>query len=129
MGLSIPAQNQILNRGSGTAGSSTMTTQVTAGLPFHGKHPFPEGLPHFRNDVLKWLAEMERIGGLLSMALADSLGLGRHFFVDGMCRDHLGTLGLMHYPPQREINEAEWGVGTHSDYGFLTLLMFDEPRL
>ena len=72
---------------------------------------------------------MERVGGLLSMALADSLALDRRFFVDGMCRDHLGTLGIMHYPAQAEISEDQWGVGTHSDYGFLTMLMFDKPRL
>lgn len=69
------------------------------------------------------------MGSLLSMALADSLGLERRFFVDGMCKDHLGTLGIMHYPPQAIITDTDWGVGTHSDYGFLTLLMFDEPRL
>ena len=63
------------------------------------------------------------------MALADSLALDRRFFADGMCRDHLGTLGIMHYPAQAEISEDQWGVGTHSDYGFLTMLMFDKPRL
>jgi isopenicillin N synthase-like dioxygenase len=32
------------------------------------------------------------------MAIADSLGLDRRFFIDGICKDHLGTLGMMHYP-------------------------------
>ena len=41
-----------------------------------------------------------------------------------MCEDHLGTLGMIHYPPMKDISNG-WGVGEHTDYGFLTLLMFD----
>lgn len=40
----------------------------------------------------------------------------------------MGTLGLFHYPPI-DYGLDDWGIGQHTDYGFLTLLMFDQPRL
>jgi isopenicillin N synthase-like dioxygenase len=101
---------------------------VRAGLPLHGSNPFPTALPSLRSPVLEWLQEMDRVGRVLSMALAESLGLKANFFSEGMCKDHLGALGLIHYPAARS-DSTEWGVGEHTDYGMLTLLMFDQPQL
>lgn len=101
---------------------------VQKGLPFHGPNPFLDLLPEFRKDVLLWLKEMEKLGAIVSMVIADSLGLERNFFTDGMCKDHMGTLGLFHYPPTKYAQD-EWGMSKHTDYGLFTLLMFDQPRL
>jgi isopenicillin N synthase-like dioxygenase len=101
---------------------------VKKGLPFHGANPFLPSMPGLKADTLAWLREMDRVGGMVSMLIADSLGLDRNFFGKGMCNDHLGTLGLFHYPPFN-YKEDDWGVREHTDYGFLTILMFDQPRL
>lgn len=85
-------------------------------------------MPELKKDVLTWLKEMERLGGVVSEVIAESLGLDRNFFRNGMCKDHIGTLSLLHYPPIKYA-EDDWGVTEHTDYGFLTLLMFDQPRL
>lgn len=99
---------------------------VRAGLPLHGSNPFPTAFPSLKQVVLDWLSEMDRVGRILSMALAESLGLECKFFAEGMCKDHLGTLGLLHYPAPKS-GERGWGVSEHTDYGLLTLLMFDQP--
>ena len=43
---------------------------------------------------------MDRVGKILNMAIAESLGLDPNFFANGMCKDHLGSLGILHYPKQ-----------------------------
>lgn len=64
---------------------------------------------------------MERVGKILVTVLAESLDLEKDYFTKGCCSDHMGTLGLMHYP---EVSRKDtWGVGQHTDYGFLTMLM------
>lgn len=55
--------------------------------------------------------------------------MDRNFFKQNFCDDHLGTLGLMHYPPLQVKDKSIWGVGEHTDYGFLTILKADSKGL
>lgn len=43
---------------------------VQKGLPFHGANPFLEELPQLKRDVLLWLKEMDRVGAMVSRAVA-----------------------------------------------------------
>jgi polar amino acid transport system ATP-binding protein len=54
-----------------------------------------------------------------------SLGLPAAYFYQKYNREPLILFRIFHYPPQ-PVNTAEWGVGEHTDYGLLTLLLQDE---
>lgn len=56
-------------------------------------------------------------------ALAVSLGLHRDDFNDS-CSLPLNTLGIFHYPPDPDGVDS-WGVGDHTDFGLVTILLQD----
>lgn len=55
--------------------------------------------------------------------LAVSLGLDKDYFSDS-CSSPLNTLGIFHYPPHPDDKDS-WGVGTHTDFGLVTILLQD----
>ncbi|KAE8152079.1 hypothetical protein BDV25DRAFT_77992 [Aspergillus avenaceus] len=63
--------------------------------------------------------------GVLQM-LARTLGLDEATFDD--CRDHpVVILRLLHYPPQEpDASHLERGIGAHTDFGGVTILLQDE---
>ena len=66
---------------------------------------------------------MDKLGGLLMQAFAESLGLKRTYFTEGLCRDHTGFMHLLHYPEVSKKEKNIQPMGEHSDYGFLTMLI------
>ena len=56
--------------------------------------------------------------------LALSLELSEDFFLD-IFNPAFFLLALWHYPPVPAVLDS-WGVGPHTDYGVLTLLMQDD---
>ncbi len=102
--------------------------RVRAGVPLHGKNLFPD-LPGFRETTLAWMAEMSRLGQVILEAMALGLGLPASYFVDRMTADPTILFRAFHYPPPErsgDIASQGWGVGEHTDYGFLTLLRQDD---
>jgi isopenicillin N synthase-like dioxygenase len=97
---------------------------VRTDTPMHGPNMFPAGLPDFRETVLDYMAALTRLGHRLMAGLALSLGLEESYFADRCTGDPLILFRIFNYPPPR--SPTLWGVGEHTDYGLLTILLQDE---
>jgi isopenicillin N synthase-like dioxygenase len=99
---------------------------VQAGTPLHGGNLWPE-VAGFREKVLDFMAAVTGVGHHLMTGLALSLGLEPSYFADRYTRDPLVLFRIFNYPysPDRVAGE-QWGVGEHTDYGLLTLLLQDD---
>ncbi|MFN7131189.1 MAG: isopenicillin N synthase family dioxygenase [Myxococcales bacterium] len=103
---------------------------VRARTPMHGRNLFPD-LPGFRETVLAYMDAVTSLGHRLMEAIAQSLGLERDYFAARYTADPLVLFRMFHYPaPRGPANAAlaerpAWGVGEHTDYGLLTLLLQD----
>ncbi len=100
---------------------------VRAGTPVHGRNLFP-GVPGLRETVLDYMAAVTGLGHRLMEGVALSLSLPSDYFAARYTADPLILFRLFNYPslPVPEGNEAQWGVGEHSDYGLLTILLQDD---
>ncbi|TKK77133.1 isopenicillin N synthase family oxygenase [Herbidospora galbida] len=92
------------------------------GRPLHGRNLFPEEIPEMRSVVLRYLDEVERAAQAVLSGVALSLGLPRDHFSAGSTADPTVLFRIFHYPPGVD---DSWGVGEHTDYGLLTLLLQD----
>jgi isopenicillin N synthase-like dioxygenase len=98
--------------------------RVRAGIPLHGRNLFPatQGL---REGVLTYIDELTRLGHRLMSLLALGLGLEADFFEAHYTRDPTILFRIFNYPRTPDV-ERGWGVGEHTDYGFITLLKQDD---
>lgn len=88
---------------------------------------YPDNIPGFKELIKEYFQEMETLGTKLIEGIAISLGLNDNYFYENYTKDPHNVLLLVNYPPpKRELKEDEfWGVGEHSDFGFLTILKQD----
>lgn len=98
--------------------------RVQAGMPMHGANLFPEHPMGFRETVLEYIQQVTAAGHLVMEAIALSLGLEGNYFKDRLTADPLILFRIFHYPPQ-PATASQWGVGEHTDYGLLTILLQD----
>jgi polar amino acid transport system ATP-binding protein len=101
--------------------------RVREGAILHGPNLWPQ-IEGFRETVLAYLDAMATLGHALMGGLALGLGLPQRYFHEHGTADPLLLLRLFNYPsrPVPEGSAAQWGVGEHTDYGYLTLLWQDE---
>ncbi|WP_194722132.1 isopenicillin N synthase family dioxygenase [Noviherbaspirillum malthae] len=101
--------------------------RVAAGTPLHGANLFPD-LPGFRETILQYLDALTALGHRLMEGVALSLNLPRDYFVTRYLADPLVLFRIFNYPsrPAPEGLGVQWGVGEHTDYGFLTILFQDD---
>jgi isopenicillin N synthase-like dioxygenase len=97
---------------------------VKAGTPLHGPNLFPAELPLLRETVLDYMAALTRLGHRLMAGLAISLGLEESYFSEHGTGEPLTLFRIFNYPPPRD--PTLWGVGEHTDYGLLTILLQDD---
>jgi isopenicillin N synthase-like dioxygenase len=97
---------------------------VMAGTPLFGPNLFPAEPDSFKEAVLQYMAELTRLGHRLMAGLALSLGLDEPYFADRCTGEPLTLFRIFNYPPPSDPNS--WGVGEHTDYGLLTILLQDE---
>jgi isopenicillin N synthase-like dioxygenase len=90
--------------------------------PLHGSNQWPEQPAQLRPIVERYLAQVTAAGQHVLAGMALGLGLDAEWFRAGLTADPLVLFRLFHYPPATD----SWGVGEHSDYGLLTLLLQDD---
>ena len=97
--------------------------RVSSGLPLHGRNLFPENPNGLKRVVLEYMSEMTKLGHHLMRGISLSLGLDEKYFEKRFTGDPLVLFRIFHYPPQAK--QDQWGVGEHTDYGLLTILLQD----
>ena len=98
--------------------------RVRAQMPLHGRNLFPP-IPGFREAVLEYMQSIVTLGHRVMGLLAQGLGLDQSFFFERYTHDPTILFRIFNYPSV-SLEHDEWGVGAHTDYGFLTLLRQDE---
>jgi isopenicillin N synthase-like dioxygenase len=98
--------------------------RVRAGRPLHGANLFPDEPRELRATVLAYMAALERLGHRLVGGLALGLGLPESYFADRYTAEPFVLFRIFNYPAARD--PALWGVGEHTDYGLLTILLQDD---
>lgn len=101
--------------------------RVRAGWPLHGANLWPDGVPDLRSAVEAYLGQALEAARALMRGMALSLGLGADHFANGITNRPTLLFRIFRYPPENTPHEARqlFGVGEHSDYGLLTLLVQD----
>ncbi|MCY0989425.1 isopenicillin N synthase family oxygenase [Nannocystis sp. ILAH1] len=97
--------------------------RVRAGIPLHGANLWPAWLPELRPVVLAVMAQLADAAQLLLTGVARSLDLPPDYFRGHYTGDPTQLFRIFHYPATPQTG---WGVGEHTDYGLLTLLVQDD---
>ncbi len=95
--------------------------KVQAGRRYYVQQPWPEDLPGFRENVMTYFRAVFALGQKLRPVYATALGAAPDYFAPSFV-DALSYLRLSHYPPIAERAANQFGLGAHTDTGFLTLL-------
>ncbi len=98
--------------------------RVAAGWPLHGRNVYPD-LPGFDGAVNNYNRALAGLGHTLTALLARGLGLEDEYFRARYMARPTQLLRLFNYPAGSQDAES-CGVGEHTDYGLLTLLLQDE---
>lgn len=98
--------------------------RAKAGIPLHGQNLFPKNPQEFKETILKWMEEIEKVGHAVMRGIALSLGLSSDYFDKNYTHNPLILFRIFHYPAVDLLTDT-WGVGEHTDYGLLTILKQD----
>jgi len=100
---------------------------VQAATPLHGRNLFPD-VPGLQETILAYMDAVTQLGHRLMEGVALSLALPSNYFDTRYTADPLILFRLFNYPSQQALvgTDARWGVGEHSDYGLLTILLQDD---
>jgi len=82
--------------------------------------------PNFKQIVREYQTATKKLGFQLSCCIADHLGLKKTFFIERLTNHCFQQIGMFRYP-QCSVDSlsSPWGVGPHSDPGFLTIVLQD----
>jgi isopenicillin N synthase-like dioxygenase len=101
--------------------------RVRAGTPLHGPNLWPDEVPELRALVLRYMDALTQLGQSLLRGFALGLDLAESHFADRYTGDPLVLFRIFNYPHQGAgADPTLWGVGEHTDYGLLTILLQDD---
>ena len=88
-----------------------------------GPNQWPENQPRLNSMLRNHWDYMIILGRKITQGLAMSLGLPKNYFAPFMNKSH-SYMRISNYPPINRINKKNIGngIGSHIDYGFLTIL-------
>jgi isopenicillin N synthase-like dioxygenase len=92
----------------------------------HGSNQYPSQPDGLAAAVDEWMAAMKTLADRLMALLASGLGLAPTWFADHLTATPTQLFRIFHYPAADPADPKEWGVGEHTDYGLLTILMQDD---
>lgn len=96
-------------------------------LKLQGHNQWPSAFPSLEKVAMDWATLMQKVGSELLAALSVGLGLPEDYFAQAFTPDPAWMGKLVHYVGGGVVPEAgNQGVGTHADYGFITLLLQDQ---
>jgi isopenicillin N synthase-like dioxygenase len=95
-----------------------------------GPNQWPEGFSRadlFRKSSLEYYDHMHALARDVLNVVAQTLYLDANYFGD-FTKGAVATLRYLHYPPQLKDSDEKLsrGIGAHTDFGSVTLLMQDE---
>lgn len=95
-----------------------------------GPNQWPEGFPQaelFQKSSMEYYNHMHTLARDVLSVIAQTLNLGANYF-DDFTEGAVATLRLLHYPPQPKDSDEKLsrGIGAHTDFGSVTLLMQDD---
>lgn len=97
---------------------------------FCGSNPWPkdEYVPRFQTVIWEYFEKTQALASKLLGCMAIFLGLERDFFNKEFTNDPFAQIAMFHYPPHPTSKDDPevWGVGRHTDYGMLTVLLQDD---
>ena len=94
--------------------------------PMHGKNLYPaqRGFETYGTLIENYVESMSLLGHALMELVALGLGLERDYFRRRFLSEPTRLFRVFHYPAHQQASE-QWGVGEHTDMGFLTILYQD----
>jgi isopenicillin N synthase-like dioxygenase len=100
----------------------SVTRELPKGHPrYKSMNVWPDDLAGFRETVAEYHASIERLGRQFLPLWSTSLGMPPDFFDKYFDEPHL-TLSMLHYPPQKEVGDRQYGIAPHTDNSFMTFL-------
>lgn len=111
-----------------------------SGKPLHGQNQFPDDiLPGMRHDILTYVEQIIDLGKILTDIFSLSLGLERNELRRTWLEpEPIVLFRCFKYPPlsAEEVDSSMhqnashgFGIGEHTDFGYLTVLKADSPGL
>ncbi|CDK25400.1 unnamed protein product [Kuraishia capsulata CBS 1993] len=84
--------------------------------------PSVEGSDHFRRVCMEYREKVFNLSKIVLRAIALGLGTDVSYF-DTFTQDAIAIMRLLHYPAQEQLSDNDRGIGAHTDFGALTLLL------
>lgn len=95
-------------------------------VPLIGPNRWPAFLPEMKTILNEYFETCIVVGRRILTAFAIALELERDYFSSAFDKC-IARGSALYYPPQpEELGEEQFGIGTHTDWGVLTLLYQDE---
>jgi isopenicillin N synthase-like dioxygenase len=97
-----------------------------AETPLRGRNQWPPGHENMRTTMLAYFKTLERVGEQMLPILARSLDMPASYFAPFFADEAHINLRFLHYPPQKNGDDEQFGQGPHTDNSFITMLAREE---
>ena len=99
-------------------------SDINNGKNLVGPNQWPEDQHNFKKALENHWKLMIILGRRITQGLSISLGLPKNYFLPFMNKSH-SYMRVSNYPPLENKKNIDHGIGSHIDYGFLTILLQD----